>query len=159
MLYDRDKMGRETEEGNVSLQYKIREAMGLASDKVKKKISNNSDYIKHTMEFALEGGFKIVTKPNLDIIQHPIKFTRLDISGNEETFEIFITTLRIVINLVHPIKGKNQAYRTALPLEILKQMLTNVTGRGKGLRLHADNLYRQKKRRKDLDKKKREKDE
>lgn len=159
MLFGRGKVEEKNVEGNVSLQYKIREAMSLASDKVKKKISNNSDYIKHTIEFALEGGFKIVTKPNLDIIQHPIKFTRIDISGNEETFEIFITTLRIVINLVHPIKGKNQAYRTALPLEILKQMLTNVTGKGKGLRLHADNLYRQKKRRKDLDKKRREKDE
>ena len=38
-------------------------------------------------------------------------------------------------------------------------MLTNVTGKGKGLRLHADNLYRQRKRRKDLDKKRREEDE
>jgi hypothetical protein len=159
VLYDRGKMGKETEEGNVSLQYKIREAMGLASDKVKKKISNNLDYIKHTIEFALEGGFKIVTKPNLDLIRHPIKFTRIDIFGKEEVFEIYLSTLTIRTNIVHPKSRKNQAYRTALPLEILKQMLTNVTGRGKGLRLHADNLYRQKKRRKDLEKKRREKDE
>lgn len=159
MLFDRGKMEKETEGGNVSLQDKIREAWDIAPNKVKKKISHNLDYIEHIIEFALEGGFKDFTKPNLDLIQHPIKFVRTDISDNEESFEIFITTLTTVINLVHPIKGKNQAYRTPLPLEEVKQMLTNVTGKGKGLRLHADNLYRQRKRRKDLDKKRREEDE
>ena len=44
-------------------------------------------------------------------------------------------------------------------MEIVKQMLTNVTGKGKGLRLHADNLYRQKKRRKDLEEKGRKRGE
>lgn len=157
MLFDRGKMEKVTEQGNVSLHNKIREARDIASHRTKKKISNNLDYIEHTIEFAFEGGFKYVSTPNLDFIQHPIKFTRIDISGDEENFEIYLTTLTIRTNIVHPKTGKNQGYRLSLPLGTVKQILTNITDTGKGLRLHTNNLYRTRKRRKDLEKKRRNK--
>ena len=108
---------------------------------------------------SLEGGFKIVTKPNLDLIRHPIKFTRIDIFGKEEVFEIYLSTLTIRTNIVHPKSRKNQAYRIPLSLETVKEILTNITDTAKGLRHHTNSLYRTKKKRKDLEKKRREKDE
>jgi hypothetical protein len=143
VLYDRDKMGRETEEGNVSL-HNFEQLYGMIASRTKnysdEKICGMVNVLLKIIEWS-SPRYKL----NFNNIRHPIKFTRIDIFGKEEVFEIYLSTLTIRTNIVHPKSRKNQAYRTALPLEILKQMLTNVTGRGKGLRLHADNLYRQKK--------------
>lgn len=147
MLYDRDKMGKETEEGNVSL-HNFDQLYGMIASRTKKYSDEKMcDMVNVLLKIIKWSSSRY--KLNFDnIVMHGLIGELINQKGEIERFTWWPTRMSLRTYINHPKTGRRVLQRGSLgkdwTLDDIKRVLTEETGRAKGLRTHLNSGYTKK---------------
>jgi hypothetical protein len=145
-------MGRETEEGNVSL-HNFEQLYGMIASRTKnysdEKICGMVNVLLKIIEWS-SPRYKLNFN---NIVEHGLIGLLINQKGEIERFTWWPTRMSLRTYLKHPKSGWRPLQRGSLgkdwTLDDRKRVLTEETGRAKGLRTHLNSGYTRKRRKKD----------